>query len=68
VPIPHAEFIHFECQDCGFDSVQRSDFDGDDVCPLCLEDCGHIVHMTQRPATDGPEGFDARRPHARTAR
>ncbi|MCK1670332.1 hypothetical protein [Bradyrhizobium sp. 150] len=70
MPIPHVEFIYFECQDCGFDSVQRDDFDGDDVCPLCLEDCRHIVHMTQRLATDDdrPEGFDARRPHARTAR
>lgn len=57
------KFIYFECRDCGFDSIQRYDFDGDDLCPLCLSDSGHIVHMKQRAATadDRPEGFDARK-------
>lgn len=55
-------FDYFECRVCGFDSVQLSDFDGSDGCPLCAEDCGHWNKMSRRPATDAdkPEGFDAR--------
>jgi len=57
-----SDFIYYECPYCGFDSVQRVDFDGDDLCPLCLEDCGHEHHMSKRMAcsTDRPEGRDAR--------
>lgn len=56
-------FEYFECPDCGFDSVQRSDFDGSNVCPLCAGDNGRDVWMRRRPAldTDKPEGHDARR-------
>lgn len=56
-------FIYFECPDCGFDSVQRDDFDGRSDCPLCAGDSGRDVVMRKRPATDDdiPEGFDARK-------
>lgn len=56
-------FDHFECRDCGFDSVQRDDFMGSSYCPICAGDCGHSVLMSRRPATaeDRPEGFDARK-------
>lgn len=56
-------FDYFECSDCGFDSVQRSDFDGSKYCPLCAEDNGRDVTMRRRPAVDSdmPEGKDARR-------
>lgn len=55
-------FTYFECPVCGFDSVQRDDFAGSDICPLCYSDCRHVNHMTMRPATedDNVEGFDAR--------
>jgi hypothetical protein len=55
-------FIYFECPQCGFDSVQRADFTGTDLCPLCASDCGHDVEMDCRTArvTDKPEGRDAR--------
>lgn len=56
------DFIYFECRDCGFDSVQRSDFEGRRFCPLCEGDSGHFVEMTTRVCRedDRPEGFDAR--------
>ena len=56
-------FDYFECPECGFSSVQRSDFNGNEWCPLCAGDSGHDVHMRRRPAhdTDRPEGRDARR-------
>lgn len=55
-------FDFYECPECGFDSVQRADFDGSTECPLCAGDSGHDVEMLCRPAlrTDKPEGFDAR--------
>lgn len=54
-------FDYFECRHCGFDSVQRDDFDGRNFCPVCEGDSGHAVVMTRRPARDDdkPEGFDA---------
>lgn len=57
------DFIYFECQDCGFDSVQRADFKGSDYCPLCAGDNGRDVEMTMRVCNDEdkPEGFDARK-------
>lgn len=56
-------FIYFECQDCGFDSVQRDDFKGSYYCPLCAGDNGRDVEMSRRTAleSDKPEGFDARK-------
>jgi hypothetical protein len=56
------DFIYFECSDCGFDSVQKSDFSGASYCPLCAEDNGRDVRMTSRIArqSDMPEGRDAR--------
>lgn len=63
-PKPMTGFDYFECPLCGFDSVQRSTFDGSYYCPLCAGDSGHDVAMTRRPATaeDGKvEGFDARK-------
>lgn len=57
------DFIYLECQDCGFDSVQKADFDGSDYCPLCAADNGRDVQMRRRVClnTDRPEGRDARR-------
>jgi hypothetical protein len=57
------DFIYFECPECGFSSVQKSDFSGSDECPLCAGDSGHSVGMTCRTArdTDKPEGRDARK-------
>jgi hypothetical protein len=56
------DFIYFECSDCGFDSVQRIDFEGIYSCPLCAGDSGRDVYMTKRVCRedDKPEGFDAR--------
>lgn len=56
------DFIYFECSECGFDSVQRSDFKGSDICPMCDGD-NHFNQMTQRVCrdTDRPEGKDARK-------
>ena len=56
------DFLYFECPECGFDSVQKSDFRGSTACPLCAGDSGHDVGMTSRVArdTDKPEGRDAR--------
>ncbi len=56
-------FIYFECQDCGFDSIQRSDFTGSYACPLCAGDSGHDVAMKGRVCRedDTAEGFDARK-------
>lgn len=57
-----SRYVYFECPDCGFSSVQRSDFAGSAACPLCAGDSGHDVRMRHRDATpdDRPEGFDAR--------
>jgi hypothetical protein len=58
-----SDFVYFECPECEFSSVQRADFIGSELCPLCADDTGHDVRMARRPATDAdkPEGFDARR-------
>lgn len=58
-------FDYFECRDCGFSSVQTSDFDGSEMCPLCAGDNGRDVQMGRRPCrtTDRPEGKDARKPY-----
>lgn len=55
-------FIYFECQECGFDSIQRKEFNGSRECPLCAGDSGHSNIMSVRIArvTDKPEGRDAR--------
>ena len=55
-------FDYFECPECGFSSVQASNFSGSEACPLCAGDIGHDVRMRRRPAkpTDKPEGKDAR--------
>lgn len=60
--INQPNFIYFECRECGFDSVQKADFKGSSICPLCAGDSGHIVEMRCRIArdTDRPEGHDAR--------
>jgi hypothetical protein len=57
------DFIYFECGDCGFDSIQRSDFNGSYFCPLCAGDSGHDVAMRRRVCLedDTAEGFDARK-------
>lgn len=57
------DFIYFECPDCGFDSIQKSDFKGSYACPLCAGDSGHDVAMHRRVCedTDTAEGFDARK-------
>jgi hypothetical protein len=57
------EFDYFECPECGFSSVQSSDFTGTEWCPLCAGDSGHDVLMNRRPCkdTDKPEGRDARK-------
>lgn len=56
------DFIYFECPECGFSSVQASDFKGGTACPLCASDSGHDVGMRSRVCvdTDKPEGRDAR--------
>jgi predicted Zn-ribbon and HTH transcriptional regulator len=56
-------FIYFECSECGFSSVQKSDFKGSSECPLCAGDSGHSVSMSRRVAreSDKPEGRDARK-------
>jgi hypothetical protein len=56
------DFIYFECEACGFDSVQRVDFTGSDACPLCDGDNNRYSKMKRRIArdTDRPEGRDAR--------
>lgn len=58
------DFIYFECPECGFDSVQRSDFKGGSACPLCAGDSDHDVGMRSRVcrSDDKPEGRDARAP------
>lgn len=55
-------FIYFECSECGFDSIQKADFKGSDICPVCDSD-NHFNQMTQRVCrdTDRPEGTDARK-------
>ena len=55
-------FLYFECPECGFDSVQKSDFAGSRECPMCAGDSGHDVGMSVRIArsADKPEGKDAR--------
>jgi rubrerythrin len=56
-------FHYFECNECGFSSVQKADFpDKYDECPLCALDSGHFVRMSRRvcDSSDRPEGFDAR--------
>lgn len=60
--IEQPDYIYFECPECGFDSIQKADFDGDDRCPMCEGDSGHVVHMRQRICRDRDqaEGFDAR--------
>lgn len=62
-PIEQPAFHYFECQDCGFDSVQRADFSGSEICPVCAGDNGRDVLMHRRIAlsTDTAEGFDARK-------
>lgn len=62
------DFIYFECPACGFDSVQKIDFDGSDCCPLCDSDNNHLVVMAQRICRDGdkPEGYDARLANGQT--
>jgi len=57
------DYIYFECPECGFSSVQKSDFKGSEACPLCAGDSGHDVCMNSRTArdTDRPEGKDARK-------
>ena len=57
------DYIYFECPECGFDSIQRSDFKGSSECPLCAGDSGHDVGMRQRVCreSDTAEGFDARK-------
>lgn len=57
------DFDYFKCRECGFDSIQRSDFSGSECCPLCAEDNGRDVVMQRRTAVaeDKPEGFDARK-------
>lgn len=61
--VDQPDFLYFECPQCGFSSVQRADFSGSDLCPLCASDCGHEVSMRSRTCrdTDRPEGKDARR-------
>lgn len=61
--IEQSGFIHFECRECGFDSVQMAPFTGSRECPLCAGDSGHSNIMKSRYATteDEPEGFDARK-------
>ena len=56
-------FTYYECQDCGFDTVQPAQVPGPFYCPLCAEDNGRDVRMSGRPAldTDAPEGRDARK-------
>lgn len=56
-------FSYFECEECNFSSVQRSDFKGSTFCPLCAGDSGHDVGLIERVCrdTDKPEGFDARK-------
>jgi hypothetical protein len=58
------DFIYFECSSCEFSSVQHSTFKGGSYCPICAEDNGRDVVMTQRVCrdTDKPEGRDARKP------
>jgi hypothetical protein len=58
-----AAFIYFECPECEFSSVQRADFTGNDLCPLCAGDNGRDVAMKQRVARtdDKAEGRDARK-------
>lgn len=60
-------FIHFECPDCGFTSIQHIDFAGNNLCPLCHMDSGHDVKMRRRPAKqeDKVEGHDARNSSSR---
>lgn len=57
------DFSYFECEECDFSSVQRSNFKGSSFCPLCAGDSGHDVGMIERVCreTDKPEGFDARK-------
>lgn len=61
-----ADFIYFECRECGFDSVQKATFNGSDACPICDSD-NHYSRMSKRGCrdTDKPEGRDARKvaPH-----
>lgn len=61
--VEQPDFIYFECPECGFDSVQKSDFNGSSICPLCAGDNGRDVSMSSRPArsTDKPEGRDVRK-------
>lgn len=57
-----SEYNFFECKECGFDSVQKADFVGSELCPLCLSNSGHAIKMQRRIArtTDDPEGIDMR--------
>ena len=56
------DFAYYECGVCGFDSIQKSDWSGSDVCPLCEGDSGQINWMASRVSrvSDKPEGKDAR--------
>lgn len=56
-------FDYFECPECGFSSVQKSDFSGSGDCPVCAGDGVHQVPMNRRTAcaSDKPEGRDARK-------
>lgn len=60
--VEQPDFVYFECNDCGFSSVQPVNFSGSDYCPLCDGDCGRSNRMSRRIAriTDKPEGKDAR--------
>lgn len=55
-------FVYYECPVCEFSSVQRSNFMGNELCPVCLSDNGRISRMTRRMCrdTDRSEGRDAR--------
>ncbi len=56
------DFHYFECPECEFSSIQKSDFSGNEACPLCAGDSGHHVLMHRRIAmnSDVAEGYDAR--------
>lgn len=60
--VEQSDFLYFECSECGFDSVQKRTFNGDDTCPVCDGDNNRYVPMRVRVcrSTDKPEGRDAR--------
>ena len=57
------DFIYFECRECEFSSVQHVSFTGSPCCPICAQDNGRDVVMSERTArvSDKPEGRDARK-------